>query len=283
MRPRIIKSQEELSIVEQKLSLFYKERPDHYGLMDRNEQDYQEYVDLIEKWTPKGATVLDFGCGTHRTPVLINKRGFQTTGCDIFSKEKLKEYRSKIGKAGPELISYDGYKLPFENETFHTVASLCVLEHTTRVDSLLSEMARVTRPGGKIIIVGPNLSGPHRAVLAIINLLRGAERFWQYQTIIECASGFFKSLSWTLQIKLARSPNFIYIYPLMENGKIKFEDADDDAIHLNVPASYKKWFNKKGFSLLEYNKEAGIAPIARLFNRAFPSLATKIQIVAEKN
>jgi SAM-dependent methyltransferase len=52
-------------------------------------------------------------------------------------------------------ILYDGKRLPFENETFDTVLSVQVLEHTPRPTELILEMARVLREGGRLIMTVP--------------------------------------------------------------------------------------------------------------------------------
>jgi SAM-dependent methyltransferase len=279
---RFIKTNDELLKVTEMLKDFYLQRPDGYKLLDRKQSDYDQYVNTISQWTIPRGKVLDLGCGTYRTVLSIHQKGFEATGCDLFSDEKLKEYRKQIGENGPKLVSYDGCRLPFEDESFDTIATLCVLEHVSFVDSLLKEIDRVLRPQGRIIIIGPNLSGPHRAVLGMVHLLKGDNRFWQFSTIFECIRALVGFFLLTAEIYLSKIPVFILIYPLLENDMIKFEQPDDDAIHLNAPLSYKKWFQTKGFHLDEYNNHVGDSALTGIFNKIFPDFATKIQIVAQK-
>jgi SAM-dependent methyltransferase len=51
-------------------------------------------------------------------------------------------------------------KIPFPNASFDVVTSYQMLEHIRDPEAALSEMARVTRPGGTLIIAGPNLLSP---------------------------------------------------------------------------------------------------------------------------
>jgi SAM-dependent methyltransferase len=282
MSLRRVKSRQELEQIAQLLKRFYEERPDSYGLMDREQAAYDAYADVIGRFTAPRGKVLDFGCGTYRTPLLIHQRGFVTTGCDFFSDEKLREYRAQLPRSGVELISYDGATLPFADKTFDTVASLCVFEHVTNVEAILTEISRVLKPGGRTIIMGPNLSGPHRAVLAMTKLLNGQARYGPMSSLGECFSMLITSLKLAVELGLSRAPRFVYVFPMIKNGKINFEQPDDDAIHLNCPLSYKKWFRQNGFILNQYNAGAGESPLTRVYNRLFPSLATTIQIVAQK-
>jgi len=283
MSLRRVKNRQELEQIAKMLKRFYEERPDSYGLMDREQAAYEAYAEVIKRNTSPGGRVLDLGCGTYRTPLLIHQRGFATTGCDFFSAEKLREYRAQLPANGPELVAYDGATLPFEDSAFDTVASLCVFEHITNVEAILAEISRVLKSGGRMIIMGPNLSGPHRAALAMTKLLKGQTRYGPMSSLGECLTMFITSLKLAVELSLARAPKFVYIFPLSKNGKINFEQPDDDAIHLNCPLSYKKWFNQNGFVLNQYNAGAGESPLTRAYNRLFPSLATTIQIVAQKD
>ncbi len=282
MSLRRVKSQDELQQISHMLKRFYEERPDSYGLMDREQAAYEVYAEVISRNTSAGGKVLDLGCGTYRTPLLIHQRGFRSTGCDIFSDEKLREYRAQLPANGPELVAYDGATLPFEDAAFDAVASLCVFEHITKVEAMLTEISRVLKPGGRMIIMGPNLSGPHRSILAMTKLLKGQARYGPMSSLGECFSMLLTSIKLAIELGSARTPRFVHVFPMIENGKINFEQPDDDAIHLNCPLSYKKWFKQNGFVLNQYNAGAGESALTRFYNRLFPSLATTIQIVAQK-
>ena len=282
MKLKILKNKQELDHIRRLLKDFYEDRSDEYGLMDRPQSDYEEYIEVINRWTPEEGIVLDLGCGTYRTPEMLQKRGFKATGCDFFNHTKINEYQKIVGKDGPDFVAYEGENLPFNDETFHTVASLCMFEHITTVDHLLSEIKRILKPEGSIIIMGPNIAGPHRVILGIKKIIQGKGRYWQFKSILECIVGGFKIAYRILGVYLSRKPRFIYVYPLMENDDIKFEQSDDDAVHLNAPISFKKWFRQNGFVLDQYNRGVGDTTITRFFNNFFPSLATKVQIVARK-
>jgi SAM-dependent methyltransferase len=52
-------------------------------------------------------------------------------------------------------FTYDGVTLPFENCSFDTVLNVQVLEHTPHPLTLMKEMARVLKPGGRLILSAP--------------------------------------------------------------------------------------------------------------------------------
>jgi ubiquinone/menaquinone biosynthesis C-methylase UbiE len=52
-----------------------------------------------------------------------------------------------------EVIVADGEHLPFERASFDVAGTLRTLHHTPRPELLVAELARVTRPGGTILIV----------------------------------------------------------------------------------------------------------------------------------
>ena len=61
-----------------------------------------------------------------------------------------------------EFTWYDGEKLPFPDETFHTVIAICVLHHVpiSRRFKLVSEMVRVARADGVVAIFEHNPLNP---------------------------------------------------------------------------------------------------------------------------
>ena len=46
------------------------------------------------------------------------------------------------------LISYDGNRMPFQNNKFDVVVSTAVLEHVFNLEGFFQELSRITKPGG---------------------------------------------------------------------------------------------------------------------------------------
>ncbi len=228
--------------------------------------------------------LLDFGCGNWRSPLKLARKGFTVTGLDVFSPKDLAEFSIHLpGFAGAGLVAYNGLTpLPFGNESFEIISSLCVFEHLLAADSVLNEFNRILKPGGRVVIQSPNWAGPNNCVRAILVMLGGGERYFHYETIMEAVKGLGRCLILPLWVKMKRDVQFVYIFPRLNDGHIEFQTADDDAVHLCVPTSFKKWFRRNGFQIVSYNKHCGSSTLVRLFNRIVPWYATTNLIIAEK-
>lgn len=264
---------------------FYNERPDEYGLLERPQSVYEEYASLINKYVPeKASSILDIGSGTWRIPETIGKYGYkEVVGLDFFSDEKLLAFNEKLTLPNVNLKKYDSDRIPFSNQSFNCVASLCVVEHIVFVERMLDEMDRVLKPGGIYVICCPNWSGINVYIMALMHHLKDKSRFWQLESLSESMIGIFRSIYWYLDVLFSRKNKFIMIYPNMKNNKIVFEVPDDDAVHLCQPLSFKKYFKRKGYKLLKYNRFTGNTTYSKFFNLFLPSLATGNIIVAQKN
>lgn len=282
MHLKELNSASDIKKIEQLLQSFYRNKDENYRLEDRPESDYEGYVKVIQKWTKSSGKVLDLGCGTYRTPELLSKKHFTVVGCDLFNENILKDYNDRYGSDHLSFKSYDGKKLPFKDDTFDSIATLCVFEHVLDVESLLNEIDRVLKPGGVVFILGPNIAGPHRIVKGINKLVREKTRYWQFESVFDCLFSGTKLLKWNLNVILSNQPLFKYVFPLLKDEQLLFEQYDDDAVHLNIPSSFRKWFQVNTYVLEEYNSDAGDSAFTKQYNRLLPDFATKLQIVARK-
>ena len=94
--------------------------------------------------------VLEAGCGTGYFSLLLQQRGWPVTPMDI-SGEGLRHARA-LGVQRP--VQGDVSGLPFADRAFDLVLSLDVLPHLPAGDEAgaIREMARVTAPGGLVVI-----------------------------------------------------------------------------------------------------------------------------------
>lgn len=285
VKPKRLRSPTAITDVKESLMRFYVTRPSVYDMEQRREQAvYEEYSDLVAKYSRPEGSVLDFGSGTYRLPMTIHARGLEVTSCDFYSDEMLRLANERLPKSGVRLVSLKQppLPLPLENSSFDTVTSLAVMEHIVDVEQTLTELDRVLVPGGVMIIRGPNWSGPNIPVRALQSILVRRRRFWQYETLMQAVLGLVRTAVWYGEVLLSRQPRFLLVYPRQKNGEIEFLSSDDDAVHLNHPLSYKKWLRRQGYHLLRYNRWEGDTKFARIFNTAFPSLATTNTIIARK-
>jgi SAM-dependent methyltransferase len=90
--------------------------------------------------------LLDFGCGSKPYINLFKVNSY--TGVDIEISGHA-HFNSKVD------IYYDGKTLPFENESFSAIFTSEVFEHIFNLDEILSELNRVLKPEGKILLTTP--------------------------------------------------------------------------------------------------------------------------------
>ncbi|GAB3864877.1 demethylmenaquinone methyltransferase [Micromonospora andamanensis] len=96
-----------------------------------------------------GERVLDLGAGTGVSTADLAKSGAYVVGVDL-SIGML-----RVGQAKrPEvpLLGGDALKLPFADETFDAATISLALRNIADSDAALREMARVTKPGGRLLV-----------------------------------------------------------------------------------------------------------------------------------
>jgi ubiquinone/menaquinone biosynthesis C-methylase UbiE len=103
----------------------------------------------------EGDQVLDVGCGLGEDVRAIAGlvRGVSVVGIDA-SEDKIREASAEtLGLPRPvDFRVGDAYGLPFEGETFDACRADRVFHHLVDPQKALAEMARVTRPGGRIAV-----------------------------------------------------------------------------------------------------------------------------------
>ena len=130
----------------------------HYG--------YHQFLDdtefgLIERYC-SGAEVLEVGCGTGLILKRVAQQAKRSVGVDI-SPGMLEHAK----KRGLDVHEGTATNLPFDDESFDLVYSFKVLAHVEGIAQALSEMHRVTRPGGRIFAEFYNRSSLRTLVKAL--------------------------------------------------------------------------------------------------------------------
>jgi len=113
---------------------------------------YLDFMMEIETNLPEGSKILEAGCGTGQTLSPLSER-HETYGLDISRAAlKLAQDNCKF----PVLASI--FNLPFDDNTFDLVYNSGVIEHFKDPENIdaIKEMARVTKPSGRVIIIVPN-------------------------------------------------------------------------------------------------------------------------------
>jgi SAM-dependent methyltransferase len=108
--------------------------------------------------------LLDLGCGPGRHTFEALRRGARVTAVDLNEADlaQVEQMVTAMGDAGeitpPDnhvTIAADATALPFGDESFDCVIAAEVLEHIPADRDAISEIVRVTRPGGRIVVTVP--------------------------------------------------------------------------------------------------------------------------------
>jgi len=147
--------------------------------------------------------VLDVGCGTGFATEALARESDHVHGIDQ-SQHQLARAFEKFGRRGPvRFYLSDAEQLPFRDDSFDVVWSSGSIEYWPDPVSTLRELRRVARPGGRVLVVGPDApDGPvRRRVADAIMLFYDAE---EADRMFD-ASGF-ERFEHTVQQATARSP-----------------------------------------------------------------------------
>jgi len=115
-----------------------------------NKYTMREILRLIPE---SGCKILDVGCGTAEKSKYFRKRGNQVIGIDI-SSSQIERARKVLDTV---LISNIKDGISFKNNKFDIVYSSMVLEHIFNFKNVLTEIYRVLKPDGRVIIEVPNV------------------------------------------------------------------------------------------------------------------------------
>jgi SAM-dependent methyltransferase len=121
-----------------------------YGLVEQLDSLYYWIFRLLK--IERGRRLIDVACGRSQLVRLATEQGLQAVGVD-FAHAPL---RSLHQSGGGDYVTANGQALPFGDRQFDYVTSIGSLEHYENMNRGLQEMARLIKPGGKIIILVPN-------------------------------------------------------------------------------------------------------------------------------
>jgi SAM-dependent methyltransferase len=195
--------------------------------------------------------LLDVGCGVGWSTWTFAQCGFEAVGIDLnpdaFEPPRAERCTLREG---------DATAIPFDPESFDVVVAYQCLEHVPSPRRALDEMARVCRPGGLVVVVGPNLVSPVVGIAHIckpsswrhlkIRRTTGMQRHPYGNTVPEVFATA-AARTWALTNKLfRRNPQFL----MREPDRIMPFHADNDACYLCNPMDLVAYFRNAGFEIV---------------------------------
>ena len=109
----------------------------------------------IEKLLPRRLTIADIGCGTGTLSFELARFAQQVIGIDL-SKEMLRRARAVANERAIVNVEFrqgDALKLPLSRASVDAVFCVMVLHFLAEPERAITELCRVTRPGGSVILV----------------------------------------------------------------------------------------------------------------------------------
>jgi ubiquinone/menaquinone biosynthesis C-methylase UbiE len=94
---------------------------------------------------------LDVGCGAGALALALAPHVREVVGVD--PEPALLEQARRRAPANAMFLEADGTALPFPDEAFDLGATLRTLHHVRRPELLLGELTRVTRRGGRVVVI----------------------------------------------------------------------------------------------------------------------------------
>jgi ubiquinone/menaquinone biosynthesis C-methylase UbiE len=117
-------------------------------------------------------TVLDVGMGGGRLVEALDARFWHVSGTDA-AAAMVELARARVPSRAPALTQAPVESLPFADESFDAVIALGVLEYSADVGDALRALARVSRPGGTVVVSYPNFDGLRSRVRRPLRKLLG--------------------------------------------------------------------------------------------------------------
>lgn len=268
----------------QRMRQFYETSETYKGLLAEHDEAYhQPFVELVNRYTAPNSQILELGCGNGMASMLLNRSGHDVVGTDISALflEEAAQWQKTTTRDGKHNLEYrvcDVLELPFQDETFDVVCSNELIEHVPDIETALSEMIRVTRKGGKIIICGPNLCSPLMPLIDLMRLIRGkpGRPFWG-ETKRQALTNSVRNIFLYMKKRLSPSPQFLYREPELEGDVY---GGDGDSAYYANPIDLEKCFRHHGLRIVK--RCVGFSAKGKIMAICFPRISLYISMVVQR-
>jgi len=208
----------------------------YYALADRDHESSWVHASsrhVLSFLTQSGSDMFELGCGT-ATIVPYLPQAWHYTGVDI-SDYAIERARSNFPNS--TFVRASASRLPFADESFDAILSIHALEHFENPRAALGEVIRILRPGGRGVLIGPNLDLP----LSLPNAVRhwnAPRRTWlRLQRVTDYVLRVFDILK------------FRTVHPNYTEETGRYELPDDDLRYLISADEVARYLGFRGMKL----------------------------------
>jgi 2-polyprenyl-3-methyl-5-hydroxy-6-metoxy-1,4-benzoquinol methylase len=160
----------------------------------------------------KGKKILDVGCEAGYVSISLAKMGADVVSFDV-CLDALKAFRKKnSGESGYKIFQALAQDVSLKSEIFDVVVCTEVIEHTPYPEMVLSEINRVLKNNGILIITIPN-EGLRRKVYGIVKLFGINTDIEKEVTLFEYDKKFIETLC-KKYFKLDSVRSFPFFFPI---------------------------------------------------------------------
>jgi len=265
------------SNIEKRMKQFYETSEVYKGFLEAHDELYlRSYIELVDSHAKPDSFILELGCGNGLSARMLRDKGHQVIGIDLSST-----FLEKTNKWEDESLKYlacSAINLPFKDQTFDLVCSNEMLEHVTDAEKSLTEMVRVVKPGGKIIVAGPNLCSPFLPLFDLFRILSGKNELsvWA-DTKCEAIKGIWKNFWLLTRKRITKKIDFLYREPELEERVI---GGDADSVYYANPIDLEKFFKFKGLKIIKLAVGYGIK--GKIMAKFFPRFGLYVNMILEK-
>lgn len=118
-----------------------------YAAVNRWDSSHLDKVDRLLDLKP-GERVLEVGCGAGHLTTRLAARGVDIVGIDANPNASVIAGTDRVRTMQAESLDFPG-------DSFDVIVSVHAIEHIPELEGALDEMARVLRPGGRVMFIYP--------------------------------------------------------------------------------------------------------------------------------
>ncbi len=261
----------------EELKRFYETSLEYKSLLYAHDENYlRTYVDIVNKYTKSGSKILDLGCGNGLSSSMLSAYGHNVIGTDIssfFLAESVKLQNSKL-----KYCVCDVLDLPFKDSIFDVVCSNELIEHVVDAGRAITQMIRVLKSGGILVIMGPNLCSPFWAITDLVNMIAGKDgRYLWAETKAQALRWGYKNLIISIKKRISRKVNFIYREPDLKKA---IAGGDSDSVYYSSPIDIERFAKSHDMEIVTLSESISFR--GKIIAKLFPRFGPYISIIARK-